>query len=50
VFVIFGLSPLTTGIVPWSAVALTIAAQVAIKLTLQLVAAVPLWRLEAARA
>lgn len=50
IFVIFGLSPLTTGIVPWSAVLLTIVAQVVIKVGLQLVAAVPLWRAEAARA
>lgn len=45
IFVVFGLSPLTTGIIPWSAVALTIVAQVVIKLALQALAAVPAWRL-----
>jgi uncharacterized PurR-regulated membrane protein YhhQ (DUF165 family) len=50
IFVVFGLSPLTTGIVPWSAVPLTILAQVVIKLALQLVVAVPTWRVEAKEA
>lgn len=48
IFVLFGLSPWTTGIVPWSAVFLTIVAQVVIKVGLQLVAAVPMWRLQPA--
>lgn len=48
IFVIVGLSPLTTGIIPWSAVVLTIVVQVLIKVGLQLVAAVPAWRLEPA--
>lgn len=45
IFVVFGLSPLTTGIIPWSAVALTIVVQVLIKVALQLVAAAPAWKL-----
>jgi queuosine precursor transporter len=44
VFVLIGLSPLTTGIIGWNAVWLTIVVQTLIKITLQLVAAVPLWR------
>jgi uncharacterized PurR-regulated membrane protein YhhQ (DUF165 family) len=48
IFVIVGLSPLTTGIVPWNAVALTIVVQIVIKLALQALAATPLWRLEPA--
>ena len=46
IFIIFGLSPLTTGIIPWSAVFLTIVVQVLIKVALQLVAAVPAWKLQ----
>jgi len=45
IFVVFGLSPLATGIVPWSAVFLTIVVQVLVKIGLQVVAAVPAWRL-----
>ena len=48
IFVIFGLSPLTTGIIGWDAVALTILAQAAIKVSLQIVAAVPAWRVATA--
>jgi len=48
VFVILGLSPLTTGIVPWAAVVPTIVLQTAIKLTMQAVVAAPLWRKQAA--
>ena len=47
IFVILGLSPLTTGIIGWDAVALTIMAQVAIKVSLQIMAAVPTWRVAA---
>ena len=50
IFVVFGLSPLTTGIVPWSAVALTIAVQVVVKLAMQALAAVPLWHVAVRRA
>jgi uncharacterized PurR-regulated membrane protein YhhQ (DUF165 family) len=48
VFVLVGLSPLTTGIIGWNAVGLTILAQAVIKLALNVVAAVPMWRLEPA--
>lgn len=44
VFVVLGLSPLTTGIIPWSAVLATIILQAIIKFGMQLVVALPLWR------
>lgn len=44
VFVVFGLSPLTTGIIPWSAVVATILLQFLIKFGMQLLVALPLWR------
>ena len=48
IFVVFGLSPLTTGIIGWDAVFLTILVQAAIKVSLQLVAAVPAWKVATA--
>jgi uncharacterized PurR-regulated membrane protein YhhQ (DUF165 family) len=50
IFVVCGLSPLTTGIIQWNAVVLTITAQIAVKLTMQAVAAVPLWHVTVQRA
>lgn len=44
VFVVLGLSPLTTGIIPWSAVLATIVLQFLIKFAMQVLVAVPLWR------
>lgn len=44
VFVLIGLSPLTTGIVPWVAVVPTIVLQCLIKVAMQVVAATPVWR------
>jgi queuosine precursor transporter len=48
VFVLVGLSPWTTGIIGWNAVVLTVVVQTLIKWTLQLVAALPAWRLRVA--
>lgn len=44
VFVVLGLSPLTTGIIPWSAVVATITLQTLIKFGMQMVIALPVWR------
>jgi uncharacterized PurR-regulated membrane protein YhhQ (DUF165 family) len=49
VFVVLGLSPLTTGIIPWSAVVATIVLQFLIKFAMQLVVAMPLWRVSVQR-
>jgi queuosine precursor transporter len=49
VFVVFGLSPLTTGIVPWSSVVATVLVLTAVKVAMQLLAALPLWRVQVAR-
>lgn len=45
-----GLSPWFTNIVPWEAIPLTIAAQLVVKLGMQGIAALPLWRIAVARA
>lgn len=47
-FVVVGLSPLTTGIVPWEAVFATILLQSLLKFGMQVLAAIPVWRLRAA--
>jgi queuosine precursor transporter len=47
VFVVIGLSPLTTGIIPWEAVLATIVLQWLIKFGMQVVVALPLWRVRA---
>lgn len=44
VFVVLGLSPLTSGIIPWSAVTATIALQFLVKFGMQLAVALPMWR------
>jgi uncharacterized PurR-regulated membrane protein YhhQ (DUF165 family) len=49
VFVVFGLSPLTTGIVPWSSVTATVLMLTVAKIAMQLFAALPLWRIQVAR-
>lgn len=43
VFVLVGLSPLTTGIVPWAAVIPTILLQSLLKISMQVIAATPFW-------
>ena len=48
VFVLLGLSPLTTGIIPWAAVLPTILLQSLLKFGIQTLAALPAWRVRVA--
>lgn len=49
IFVVIGLSPLTTGIIPWAAVPATIILQSLIKFAMQALVALPMWRVNVQR-